>query len=106
LEFVQNHIFCFYPALLPICIADPDYRMEANMFSVEHAFSSTKVILVDEGSPELKEDVVFELGEDGAKITQFDERRGEDVTLQLSAEQIKDLISAFHCPEGVFLRGR
>ena len=76
------------------------------MFSVEHKFSKTRITLIDEGSTSLQEDVILDLDDEGAKITKYDERTGEDVTINLSRVQINDLISALHCPEGVFLRGR
>lgn len=76
------------------------------MFSVEHKFETTTVTLMDEGSADLREDVIFDLHANGARIEQLDPVTGALKIIDLSAEQIESLLAAVDAPEGVYHRRR
>lgn len=76
------------------------------MFSVEHKFDKTTVILMDEGSADLREDVIFDLDAQGARIEQLDTKTGIVKVIDLSAEQIGCLLAAVDSPEGGYHRRR
>ncbi len=72
------------------------------MFTIEHDFDATVITLVDEGTPNLQEDVIINAFEDCTTIEQFDPRLGETVRITLSLSQIRDLTAAFNLPEGIY----
>lgn len=72
------------------------------MFTIEHGFDASVVTLVDEGEKPLKEDVTVTIFDDMINISQFDERRGEVVTITLSLSQARDMGAALDLPEGVY----
>ena len=76
------------------------------MVTIEHDFDATVVTLVDEGDPRhpapLREDVAVNLFEDCVTVEQWDDRRGEAVTITLSLAQLRDLRAALDLPEGVW----
>ena len=76
------------------------------MFTIEHDFDATVVTLVDEGSPNLQEDVVIHGFEDCVTVEQFDPRRNEAVKITLSMAQIRELTAALDLPEGIYRLAR
>ncbi|MEL6524019.1 MAG: hypothetical protein AAFQ66_23785 [Pseudomonadota bacterium] len=72
------------------------------MFTIEHEFDASVVTLVDEGRPNLQEDVVIHTFEDCVTVEQFDPRTDEVVKVTLSMHQIADLQAALDLPEGVY----
>lgn len=76
------------------------------MFSIEHDFDATVITLVDEGSPNLQEDVTINAFEDCIVIEQLDPRTDLVERVTLSIAQLKDLSAALDLPEGVYQRVR
>ncbi|WP_420569406.1 hypothetical protein [Thalassovita sp.] len=76
------------------------------MFSIEHDFDATVITLVDEGSPNLQEDVTINAFEDCIVIEQLDPRTDMVERITLSIAQLKDLSAALDLPEGVYQRVR
>ena len=76
------------------------------MFTIEHEFDATIVTLVDEGAPNLQEDVVIHGFEDCVTVEQFDPRRNEAVKITLSMAQIRELTAALDLPEGIYRMAR
>lgn len=76
------------------------------MFTIEHDFDATIVTLVDEGAPNLQEDVVIHGFEDCVTVEQFDPRRNEAVKITLSMAQIRELTAALDLPEGIYRMAR
>ena len=76
------------------------------MFSIEHDFDATVITLVDEGSPNLQEDVTISAFEDCIVIEQLDPRTDLVERITLSIAQLKDLSAALDLPEGVYQRVR
>ncbi len=74
------------------------------MFTVEHDFDATTVILVDEGGKPLREDITINAFDDCATVEQFDPRLGVTVHVTLSTSQIRDLAAAMNLPEGTYIR--
>lgn len=72
------------------------------MFTIEHEFDATVITLVDEGSPNLQEDVTVQAFEDCVTVAQYDGRRDEIVTVTFSLAQLRDLRAALNLPEGVY----
>lgn len=72
------------------------------MFTIEHDFDATVITLVDEGAPNLREDVVIHGFEDCVTVEQFDARRDETVTITLSLAQVRELTAALNLPEGIY----
>jgi hypothetical protein len=76
------------------------------MFSIEHDFDATVITLVDEGSPNLQEDITINAFEDCIVIEQLDPRTDMVERITLSIAQLKDLSAALDLPEGVYQRVR
>ena len=76
------------------------------MFSIEHEFDSTVVTLVDEGKPNLQEDIVINLFEDCITVEQYDARQDRVQKITLSLAQLADLTASLNLPEGVYLRNK
>ncbi len=82
------------------------------MFSIEHEFDATVIILVDdfaasapvETPAPLQEDVIINAFEECVTISQFDPRLNETRTITLSMSQLRDLRAALNLPEGVYTR--
>lgn len=72
------------------------------MFSIEHEFDATVVTLVDEGRPQLEEDVVIHAFEECVTVEQYDPRTDRVEKVTLSAAQLRDLGAALNLPEGVY----
>lgn len=74
------------------------------MFTIEHEFDASVIILVDEGSPEnaLQEDITIEAFEDCVVLRQLDEMTETEVTITLSMRQLNDLAAALNLPEGSY----
>ncbi|TMV11711.1 hypothetical protein [Arenibacterium halophilum] len=72
------------------------------MFTIEHEFDSTVIILVDEGETPLLEDVVINSFAECVTLEQFDPRTGTTMRITLSPEQLTDLGAALDLPEGVY----
>lgn len=74
------------------------------MFTIEHAFDSTEIVLVDEGETPLFEDVTINAFEDSVLIEQLDPQYDVVMRINLSISQINDLAAALNLPEGVYQR--
>jgi len=76
------------------------------MFSIEHDFDATVITLIDEGAPNLQEDITINAFEDCIVIEQLDPRTELVERITLSIGQLKDLSAALDLPEGVYQRVR
>lgn len=74
------------------------------MFSIEHEFDATVVILVDEGTAPLQEDVTVNAFEECVTVEQYDPRTDSVQKITLSMTQMRDLATALNMPEGVYRR--
>lgn len=74
------------------------------MFSIEHEFDSTVIVLVDEGARPLQEDVAINAFEECVTIEQYDARTDRMQKITLSMSQMADLAAALDLPEGVYSR--
>ena len=73
------------------------------MFTIEHAFDSTVITLVDEGADlPILDDVVINAFEDCVTVEQVDPRTDEVVRITLSNGQLRDLAAALNLPEGSY----
>ncbi|PPB80634.1 hypothetical protein LV82_01983 [Albidovulum inexpectatum] len=72
------------------------------MFTIEHDFDATVITLVDEGSPNLQEDVIIHAFAECVTIEQYDPRRDEVCKIEMSMSQLRDLAAALNLPEGVY----
>jgi hypothetical protein len=72
------------------------------MFTIEHEFDATIITLIDEGSPNLADDVTISAFEDCVTLEQLDPRSDELVTITLSMVQVNDLLAALNLPEGSY----
>ena len=72
------------------------------MFTIEHDFDATVIVLVDEGATHLQEDVTIEAFEDCIVIQQVDPQTEEPLRITLSIRQARDLAAALDLPEGVY----
>ena len=74
------------------------------MFSIEHEFESTDIILVDEGTAQLQEDLIVNSFSECVTIEQYDVRTDKINKITFSMAQPKDLSAAINLPEGVYTR--
>ena len=74
------------------------------MFSIEHEFDSTVIILVDEGTAELQEDLIVNSFSECVTIEQYDVRTDKINKITFSMAQPKDLSAAINLLEGVYTR--
>lgn len=72
------------------------------MFTIEHEFDATVITLIDEGVPDLGEDVTISAFEDCVTLEQLDPRSGLPVVVTLSMGQVNDLLAALDLPEGSY----
>lgn len=76
------------------------------MFSIEHEFDATVVVLIDEGEVSgqgpLQEDVTISSFEECVTVEQFDPRTDRVQKVTLSLAQVRDLAAALDLPEGVY----
>jgi len=74
------------------------------MFTIEHEFDATVVVLVDDAAQHRQEDVTITAFEDCVTIEQLDERTDRVQKITLSLAQVADLTAALNLPEGVYRR--
>jgi hypothetical protein len=74
------------------------------MFSIEHEFESTDIILVDEGTAQLQEDLIVNSFSECVTIEQYDVRTDKINKITFSMAQPKDLSAAINLLEGVYTR--
>ncbi len=72
------------------------------MFTIEHGFDSTEIVLMDEGAPPLQEDVIINSFAECVTIEQFDPHSDSVQKITLSAAQLRDLAAALDLPEGIY----
>jgi hypothetical protein len=73
------------------------------MFTIEHEFDATVIILVDEGDGlPLQGDVTINAFEDCVTVEQFDADSGDSQLITLSLAQVADLAAALNLPEGSY----
>ncbi|MFC3118273.1 hypothetical protein [Jhaorihella thermophila] len=72
------------------------------MFSIEHEFDATVIVLMDEGEPPLQEDVIINSFAECVTIEQYDPRTDTVQKITLSANQLRDLAAALDLPEGIY----
>jgi hypothetical protein len=76
------------------------------MFSIEHEFDATVVVLIDEGEVSgqgpLQEDVTISSFEECVTVEQFDPRTDRVQKVTLSLAQVRDLAAALDLQEGVY----
>ncbi|MEL6584429.1 MAG: hypothetical protein AAFQ36_11405 [Pseudomonadota bacterium] len=76
------------------------------MFTIEHGFDATSIVLVDDDAAPIQEDVTVNIFDDCVVIEQVCPSTGKLERIRLSMNQIKDLEAAFNLPEGTYLRAR
>ena len=74
------------------------------MFSIEHEFDSTVIILVDEGTAQLQEDLIVNSFSECVTIEQYDVRTDKINKITFSMAQLKDLSAAINLPKRVYTR--
>lgn len=74
------------------------------MFTIEHAFATTVVTLMDEDDAPLREDVILRAYDDRVTMEQLDLETGRLRRLTLSIGQVQDLAAALDLPEGIYRR--
>jgi len=76
------------------------------MFSIEHDFDATVVVLIDEGedgeAAALQEDVTISSFDECVTVEQLDPRTDRVQKITLSMAQLRDLAAALDLPEGVY----
>lgn len=72
------------------------------MFTIEHDFDATTIVLVDEGAKHLQEDVTVNAFEDCVTLEQADPRSENVMRITLSLVQVRDLFAAIDLPEGTY----
>lgn len=76
------------------------------MFTIEHDFDATIITLVDEGKPDLREDIIIRATEDRVSVVQFDPQTETEQVIMLSLSQLRDLAAALNLPEGSYRLAR
>lgn len=72
------------------------------MFSIEHDFDATVIVLIDEPGRHRQEDITINAFEDCVTIEQYDARTDQVQKITLSEAQLRDLAAALNLPEGVY----
>lgn len=72
------------------------------MFTIEHEFDATVIVLIDEEGPDLREDVTIHGFEDCVTLEQFNSVTGQVERVELSMSMLRDLSAALNLPEGVY----
>lgn len=72
------------------------------MFSIEHEFDSTVIVLIDEEGPHLREDVTINSFEDCVTLEQLNPVTGMVERVELSMTMLRDLSAALNLPEGLY----
>lgn len=72
------------------------------MFTIEHDFDATTIVLVDEGAAHLQDDVTVNAFDDCVTLEQHDARTDRSARITLSMAQLRDLAAALDLPEGVY----
>ena len=73
-----------------------------DMFSIEHEFDATVIVLIDEAGVHREEDVTINAFDECVTVEQVDARTGAVMKITLSAAQVRDLAAALDLPEGVY----
>lgn len=72
------------------------------MFTIEHEFDTTTITLIDEGRPDLQEDVIVHAFDDQITVEQMEAETGRIARITLSIAQAQDLAAALNLPEGSY----
>jgi len=72
------------------------------MFTIEHGFDATTVILIDDGAAPLGEDVTINAFASVITLEQFNEQTNSVHKISLSMAQLRDLQAALDLPEGSY----
>ncbi|MCX7561072.1 hypothetical protein OS190_15995 [Sulfitobacter sp. F26204] len=72
------------------------------MFTIEHDFDASVIVLVDEGAAPLREDVTVQAFASEITFEQWDPRTDRVSKITLSPEQLRDLTAALNLPEGIY----
>jgi hypothetical protein len=72
------------------------------MFTIEHEFDATVIVLVDEGETPLLEDITVQAFASEITFEQWDPRTNTVTKIRLSPSQLRDLTAALNLPEGIY----
>ncbi len=72
------------------------------MFTIEHEFDASIVILLDDGEIPLQEDVTISAFASCVTVEQIDPRTDQLQKITLSLAQLRDLQAALDLPEGSY----
>lgn len=72
------------------------------MFTIEHEFDATVIVLIDEGETPLQEDVTINSFAECVTVEQLDPRTDRVQKITLSPSQLRDLAAALDLPEGIY----
>lgn len=72
------------------------------MFTIEHEFDATVVVLIDEAATHRQEDVTLNAFDDCVTVEQYDPRTDQTAKITLSLAQVRDLAAALDLPEGAY----
>ena len=72
------------------------------MFTIEHEFDATVIVLVDEAGTHRQEDITVHAFDDCVTVEQYDARTDRVDKITLSIAQLQDLSAALNLPEGVY----
>ena len=74
----------------------------AHMFTIEHEFDASVVILIDDGEAPLSEDITISAFASCVTVEQLDARTDRVQKITLSLAQLRDLQAALDLPEGSY----
>ena len=77
----------------------------ALMFTIEHEFDATVIVVIDESPGHKQEDVTINAFEECVTVEQLDPRTDQVQKITLSQAQLRDLAAALNLPEGVYRLG-
>ncbi|MCP5074129.1 MAG: hypothetical protein GY947_12670 [Rhodobacteraceae bacterium] len=72
------------------------------MFTIEHEFDASIVVLIDDGDVPLQEDVTISAFASCVTVEQVDPRTDRVQKITLSTAQMRDLQAALNLPEGSY----